>query len=94
VSIDPKGVVGELEYEVGAILRNPVELGAIPASVKTIERRLGILVGELDLDYRRTLSWSFAQAVLSVIWEIEDGRQIESNNLALQLAQTLGQLLE
>jgi streptomycin 6-kinase len=25
IAIDPKGVVGELEYEVGAILRNPVE---------------------------------------------------------------------
>jgi streptomycin 6-kinase len=25
VAIDPKGVVGELEYEVGAIIRNPVE---------------------------------------------------------------------
>ena len=94
VAIDPKGVAGELEYEVGAILRNPVELGAIPASVETIERRLEILVGELNLDYRRTLSWSFAQAVLSVIWEIEDGHPIESNNLALQLAQTLGQLFE
>ena len=23
VAIDPKGVVGELEYEVGALLRNP-----------------------------------------------------------------------
>ncbi|HEX6650310.1 MAG TPA: aminoglycoside phosphotransferase family protein, partial [Pyrinomonadaceae bacterium] len=26
VAIDPKGVIGELEYEIGAILRNPVEL--------------------------------------------------------------------
>lgn len=25
LAIDPKGVVGEVEYEIGAILRNPIE---------------------------------------------------------------------
>jgi streptomycin 6-kinase len=98
VAIDPKGVSGELEYEVGAILRNPVELQVstaenYPAAIATVERRLEILVSALNLDYRRTLQWSFAQAVLSVIWEIEDGLPIESSNVAFSLAHTLGHLL-
>jgi len=73
VAIDPKGVVGELEYEVGALLRNPVEMPEIFASADTIKRRLEILTTSLQLDYSRVLKWSYAQAVLSGIWEIEDG---------------------
>ena len=48
VAIDPKGVVGELEYEVGAILRNPVETPELLTAATTIEQpseRLGYLAG-------------------------------------------------
>jgi streptomycin 6-kinase len=68
VAIDPKGVVGQLEYEVGAILRNPVELPDFFTSPEVIGRRLQILTHALQLDYRRTVEWSYAQAVLSAIW--------------------------
>ncbi|MGH9881632.1 MAG: aminoglycoside phosphotransferase family protein [Pyrinomonadaceae bacterium] len=93
VSIDPKGVVGELEYEVGAILRNPVEQPDLLASTTTIERRLDILVKALSLDYARTISWSFAQAALPAIWEIEDSYSIAPDNFALRLAHTLRPML-
>ena len=43
VAIDPKGVVGELEYEVGPILRNPVESPEVFATRSIVERRLKIL---------------------------------------------------
>ncbi|HEX6718119.1 MAG TPA: aminoglycoside phosphotransferase family protein, partial [Pyrinomonadaceae bacterium] len=75
VAIDPKGVVGELEYEIGPLLRNPVELPEVFANPATIKRRLEMLTTSLQLDYTRTLKWSYAQAVLSAIWEIEDGHQ-------------------
>ena len=73
VAIDPKGVVGELEYEIGPLLRNPVELPELFANADTINRRLEMLTTSLQLDYTRTLRWSYAQAILSAIWEIEDG---------------------
>lgn len=89
VTIDPKGVVGELEYEVGALLRNPVDHPELLSDRVTIERRLKILTSLLPLDHTRTLKWAFAQAVLSAIWGVEDGYQIEPNNPALRLANTL-----
>lgn len=89
VAIDPKGVVGELEYEVGALLRNPFEQPEFFSNRATVERRLKILTGLLPLDRTRVLKWSFAQAVLSAIWGIEDGYEIQPNNPALLLANTL-----
>lgn len=72
VAIDPKGVVGELEYELGALLRNPVELPELYTNPAIFNRRLEILTDLLGLDHSRARNWSFAQSVLSQIWGIED----------------------
>lgn len=74
VAIDPKGVVGELEYEVGALLRNPVELPELYKSPETVKRRLEIVTDVLGFAYDRALNWSLAQSVLSEIWDIEDSQ--------------------
>ena len=89
VVIDPKGVVGELEYEIGALLRNPIDLPELWTNRATVERRLDILTSLLPLDRTRTLKWSFAQAVLSAIWGIEDGYEVQSTDAGLQLANIL-----
>lgn len=73
LAIDPKGVVGELAYETGALLRNPAEDASRFATPAIIDRRVHILCERLSLDRRRVLSWCFAQAVLSAIWAVEDG---------------------
>jgi streptomycin 6-kinase len=88
-AIDPKGVVGEIEYETGALLRNPIEQPELFTNRTTIERRLKILTTALPLDYLRTLRWCFAQAVLSAIWGVEDGHQVDDNHPALELARTV-----
>ena len=88
-AIDPKGVVGELEYEIGALLRNPIEQPDFFTTRATIERRLEILTSTLPLNSSRTLQWSFAQAVLSAIWDVEDGYNVAPNHPALLLANTL-----
>ena len=88
-AIDPKGIVGELEYEIGALLRNPIEQPDLFTNRATIERRLKILTSTLPLNSSRTLQWSFAQAVLSAIWDVEDGYTLEPNHPALLLANTL-----
>jgi len=92
-AIDPKGVVGELEYEVGALLRNPIELPELFTNRATIERRVEILTALLPLDHTRAIQWSFAQAVLSAIWDVEDGNRVDPNHPALILANTLKEML-
>jgi streptomycin 6-kinase len=93
-SIDPKGVVGELEYELGAIIRNPIELPDFFTSREVVQRRLRVLTDTLDLNYQRALQWSFAQAVLSAIWEVEDCHLVETDHAALVLAQTIKLMLD
>lgn len=92
VAIDPKGVVGEWEYEVGPLLRNPVEQPELFANT-TIIRRLELLTTLLPLNYSRVLRWSYAQSILSAIWDIEDGYPINANNPSLTLACRLRPML-
>ena len=93
LAIDPKGVIGELEYEVGAVLRNPFERPELFLSRPTIERRLEQFTTRLNLDFERALAWSFAQAVLSAIWAIEDGFAVDATNPALRLAEVIRPML-
>ena len=92
LAIDPKGVVGELEFELGALLRNPIEQPELFIDRVTVERRLDILSALLPIDGTRALEWSFAQAVLSAIWNVEDGHGVEIVHPALRLANTLTEL--
>ncbi len=93
LAIDPKGVVGELEYEIGAVLRNPYEDPELFLSPSTIERRLEQFTKKLHLDYERTLHWAFAQAVLSAVWLIEDGFRVDETTPTLRLAEVIRSLL-
>lgn len=94
LAIDPKGVVGELEYEVGAVLRNPYERPELFTDPSTIQKRLERFACKLNLDARRILAWSFAQAVLSAIWSIEDGFPVGPRNPWITLADALRPMLE
>ena len=89
LAIDPKGVVGEIEYEVGAILRNPYEKPELFARRSTVERRLKCLATRLNLDFGRALRWGFAQAVLSAIWTVEDGFAVDAHNSGIVLAEVI-----
>ena len=93
VAIDPKGVVGEIAYEVGAALRNPGERPDVFASLTTIERRIDVLSTRLRLDAGRLLRWGFAQAVLSAIWHVEDGYVVGADNVPLMLARAIESML-
>jgi len=67
LALDPKGVAGEPAYEVGALMRNPS-----PQPGAVLARRATILAEVLGLERERLLAWSFAQAVLSAWWSVED----------------------
>lgn len=72
LAIDPKGVVGEAAYEVGALVRNPLDIMKWPNLERVLERRVAVLAEILDLDRQRVLGWSMAQNILSAWWSYED----------------------
>ncbi len=73
LAIDPKGIVGERAYEVGALLRNPLpQLLELSNPGQAMARRVVQLADELELDRARVRGWGLAQAVLSAWWSIED----------------------
>jgi streptomycin 6-kinase len=88
-AIDPKGVVGELEYELGASLRNPIERPDLFASRAIVERRLALFASVLDIDVERARRWAFTQGVLSAVWSVEDGEAVEPSCPSLVLAGAL-----
>jgi streptomycin 6-kinase len=73
LAIDPKGVVGEPVYEVGALLRNikPQLLNRVTPS-QIVARRVDILADELGFERERMLAWGLAQAVLAAWWCLEE----------------------
>ena len=72
-AIDPKGVLGEPAYEVGAFLRNPLpEVGDHPDLPRLMRDRVEAFAALLALDRERIAAWGFAQAVLSAVWSVED----------------------
>ena len=77
LAIDPKGLVAEPAYEVGALLRNPMpQLLRWPDPVRVTERRIAQLSDELGFERARVRGWGLAQAVLSEWWSIEDGGEL------------------
>ena len=73
LAIDPKGLVAEPAYEVGALLRNPMpRLLRRPDPVRVTERRIAQLSDELGIERARVRGWGLAQAVLSECWTVED----------------------
>ncbi len=88
LALDPKGIVGEREYEVGALLRNPDER----FFTRQIQaRRIDQLADELGFDRQRLLGWGMAQAVLSAWWGVEDHGSVWEE--ALHCAEVLAGLM-
>jgi streptomycin 6-kinase len=68
--IDPKGVVGPAEYEVGPLLMNP--WGKMPAGQAAIQRtrqRIAILAERTGFEPRRLLAWAVCHSLLSAWWD-------------------------
>ena len=73
LAIDPKGLVGDPAYEVGAFLYNPAPaLGTRPNLDRLLHRRIDLLAEQLGFERARICGWGVAQAVLSACWSIED----------------------
>lgn len=73
VAIDPKGVLGPIEYEYGCFLRNPVSLLlSHDNSKKFIQDRLSHIAEQAQLEKEKLRLWAFSQAILASLWAIED----------------------
>ncbi|MCE3233150.1 MAG: streptomycin-6-phosphotransferase [Rickettsiaceae bacterium] len=90
LAIDPKGYVGEAEYEAGAWLRNPIKYIMQFAKPEIVKNRVAIMVEQLGWNRERILNWSYAQAVLSAIWSIEDN---ETPEASLTIARVLKEMI-
>jgi streptomycin 6-kinase len=74
LAIDPKGIVGEPAYEVGALLRNPIgRILSWPNLTRVMERRVRQLSDELGFERERVRGWGVSQAMLAAVWSCEDG---------------------
>lgn len=70
--IDPKGIVGDPGYDLGAFLYNPIPgLLNMPNPGRVTARRVDQLAEGLGMDRARIRGWGLAQAVLSACWSIE-----------------------
>jgi streptomycin 6-kinase len=74
--IDPKGLLGEPEYDLMPWLRNNLPNAERPAEWRArISRRFDRFAERLDFDRQRLRAWVQAESVLSAWWHYEDGHQ-------------------
>lgn len=92
LALDPKGLVGEPAYEVGALIRNPNTVISTWTDLARVQaRRFDILAEELGFNRQRMIFWSFAQVVLSAWWSFEDEHRYVTG--WLPVAMSLQQLM-
>ena len=74
IALDPKGVVGDPAYEVGAFIRNPKpELLNCPDLSDLLRQRITLFAAALGCDAQRIHHWTYVQAILAACWNIEEG---------------------
>lgn len=72
IAIDPKGVVGEQAYEVGAFMCNPAELCEQPDVPALLARRLDQFSRLLNIDRQRLAKACYVRITLSACWTVQD----------------------
>lgn len=91
LAIDPKGVIGEHEFEVSALMRNPIP--DIVTAMKTkavLKNRADIICEQLRFDRQKVLAWAFTTTVLASVWRYdEDPKQ---DNYFYHCAEVLNEL--
>jgi streptomycin 6-kinase len=91
LAIDPKGVIGPPEYEVGPLLINPIpDFLRGEAAVRQAERRIAILSERLGFAPQCIRDWAICHAILSAWWDIEDSG--EGSEYAIACAEVYGQV--
>jgi len=81
LAIDPKGIVGEPEYEAAAFLRN--KLLDQPEPRRVLSARIDQLADEAGLGRERMIGWGLADRVLSAWWSYEESGRADEADLAV-----------
>lgn len=76
VAIDPKGLVGEREYEI------PLPIFKFKMNKNILTQQLQRLIDETGFDSKRVLGWLFVKAVLAAWWSFEDIGKIDKRFIA------------
>ncbi|MBH0173418.1 hydrogenase expression protein HypB [Fictibacillus sp. 23RED33] len=84
--IDPKGLVGDREYEVVQYLLNKLPEQRME---EITEKRIEIFVDVLNLNKERVLLRAYSHAVLATCWTIEDGQMQDSFLNTIQVFKNL-----
>jgi streptomycin 6-kinase len=73
LAIDPKGIIGEPEFEIAAFDFMYITELANKADVKVIfEARVNLLAQKANLNAQRIKDWVFVRLILMAAWHIED----------------------
>lgn len=87
IVIDPKGIVGEAEFEVAAFdFISADEIKNYNEVKKLFHRRLNLIAEKLKLSAERIKDWVFVRLMLSAVWFVEDNGDPEK---AISLAEIL-----
>jgi streptomycin 6-kinase len=71
--IDPKGVLGPAEYDVGPLLMNPWrEIPDEREGIRRTQRRLAVLAERLGFDLQRMGAWAVCHSLLSAWWDMDN----------------------
>jgi streptomycin 6-kinase len=97
LAIDPKGIVGDPGYEVGALFYNPLpEILALSTGEleHMLARRVAQLSEELGMERARIRGWGLTKCVLSAWWTVMMGDQssIQPPQNVLRCAEILAHL--
>lgn len=95
VVIDPKGIIGPIEYEVSTFVRNPIEKLLLQTNATNIMRdRVEIFADILNLDKEIIFHWVYIQSVLSTCWAIDDGFSEDAEMWMKSIGNTQGFVME
>jgi streptomycin 6-kinase len=89
-AIDPKGLVGPLGYEFGALTYNPVGIQDHPQLADIERQRVTIWSEGTGLPWETVRSWGYVAAVLSACWSGQGGSVHWQD--AMRVAETLRDL--
>jgi streptomycin 6-kinase len=68
-AIDPKGLIGEVEYDLIQYMLNVLPDNE---AYSVIERRVRIFTDELKVDLKRLLLWGYFHSVLATSWSVDE----------------------
>jgi streptomycin 6-kinase len=92
VAIDPKGVLGDPAYEVGAFISNPIpNILDHPHLPDLLMRRIDSFAVLLDQDPQRLCQWSYVQSMVTAGWMVEDN---SNPQVFLKIAEILAEWME